>query len=61
MWVKDRIAFLHNGICLEKVKIPELNDIIPGAFRKSKRVRVKLKELGYESILIGGMTARVTR
>lgn len=37
----------------------ELHDIIPGAFGKSKRGRVKLKKLGYESILIGGMTARV--
>ena len=58
---KNRVAVLHNGIRLGKIKIPELHDIIPGAFGKHKWIRVKFKELGYESILKGGMTARVTR
>jgi len=58
---KDRVTVPHNGIRLGKVKIPELYDIFPGAFRKHKGIRVKFKELGYESILIGGMSARVTR
>ena len=60
-WSKNRVAVLHNGIGLGKIKIPELHDIIPGAFREHKGIRVKVKELGYESILIGGMTAGVTR
>ena len=44
-----------------KIKIPELHDIIPGAFRKHEGIRIKLKETGYESILTGGMAARITR
>ena len=58
---KDRVTFLHNRIRLGKIEKPELDDIIPGAFGKNKGIRVKFKELGYESILKGGMTARVTR
>ena len=58
---KNRVAVPHNGIREGKIEIPELHDIIPGGFGKDKRVRVKLKEVGYESILIGGMTAGVTR
>ena len=60
-WSKNRVAVLHNGIGLGKIKIPELHDIIPGAFREHKGIGIKVKELGYESILIGGMSARVTR
>ena len=48
-------------ISLGKVQIPELHDIIPGTFRKYEGIRIKLKEIGYESILIGGMAARITR
>ena len=58
---KNRVTFLHNGIRQGKIEIPELHDIVPGAFWKHKGIRIKFKELGYESILIGGMTARVTR
>ena len=58
---KNRVALLHNGISLEKIQIPELHDIIPGAFRKHEGIRIKLNEIGYESILIGGMAARITR
>ena len=58
---KNRVAVLHNGISQGKIEIPELHDIIPGAFRKHKRIRIKLKEIGYESILIGGMTAGISR
>ncbi len=58
---KNRVTILHDRISLGKIEIPELHDIIPGGFGKDKRVRVKLKEVGYESILIGGMTAGVTR
>ena len=58
---KNRIAFLHDRIRLGKIEKPELHDIIPSAFGKHKGIRVKFKELGYESILKGGMTARVTR
>ena len=58
---KDRVTFLHNGICLGKIEIPELHDIVPGAFWKHKGIRIKFKELGYESILIGGMAAGIRR
>ena len=58
---KDRVAVPHDGIRLGKVEVPELHDIVPGAFGKHKGIRVKFKELGYESILKGGMTAGVTR
>ena len=58
---KNRVTILHDRIRLGKIEIPELHDIIPSAFGKHKGVRVKFKELGYESILIGGMTAGVTR
>ena len=61
MRAKNRVTFLHNGIRLGKVQIPELHDIIPGTFRKGEGIRIKLKESGYESILIGGMAARITR
>ncbi len=53
LWTKNRVAVLHNGIRQGKIEIPELHDIIPGAFRKHKRIRIKLKEVGYEGILIG--------
>ena len=58
---KNRVTFLHDRISHGKIEKPELHDIIPGAFGKHKGIRVKFKELGYESILKGGMTARVTR
>ena len=58
---KNRVALLHNGICQGKIQIPELHDIVPGAFGKYKGIGIKLKKIGYESILIGGMTARITR
>ncbi|WP_455056003.1 hypothetical protein [Merdimonas faecis] len=58
---ENRITLLHNGICLGKIQIPELHDIIPGTFRKYEGIRIKLKKIGYESILIGGMAARITR
>lgn len=58
---KNRVTILHNGICQGKIEIPELHDIVPGAFGKHKGIRVKFKELGYESILIGGMSARIRR
>ena len=58
---KNRVALLHNGISQGKIEIPELHDIVPCVFRKHKWVRVKFEEFGYESILIGGMAARITR
>ena len=58
---KNRVTVLHNGIGLRKIEIPKLHDIIPGAFRKHKGIRIKFKELGYESILIGGMAAGIRR
>ena len=58
---KNRVTILHDRIRLGKIEIPELYDIIPSAFWKHKGIRVKFKELGYESILKGGMTARVIR
>ena len=58
---KDRITILQNGIRLGKIRIPELHDIIPCAFGKNKRIGIKFKEVGYEGILIGGMTARISR
>ena len=58
---KNRVTFLHNRIRLGKIEIPELHNIIPGAFGKRKGIRVKFKELGYESILIGGMSTRISR
>ena len=58
---KNGVTLLHNGISLGKVQIPELHDIIPATFRKYEGIRIKLKESGYESILIGGMAARITR
>ena len=58
---KDRVTVPHDGIRLGKVEVPELHDIVPGAFGKHKGIGVGLKEVGYESILVGGMSARVTR
>ena len=58
---KDRVAVPHDGIRLGKVEVPELHDIVPGAFGKHKGIRVKFKELGYESILEGGMAAGICR
>ena len=58
---KNRVTLLHNGICQGKIEIPELHDIVPGAFGKHKGVRIKLNKIGYESILIGGMAARISR
>ena len=58
---KNRVTLLHNGIRQGKIEIPELHDIIPGAFGKRKGIRIKFQEIGYESILIGGMAARITR
>ena len=43
------------------LEIPELHDINLSAFRKHKGIRIKFKELGYESILISGMAANITR
>jgi hypothetical protein len=50
----------NNGIGKGKIQIPELHDIIPGAFGKNKGIRIKFEEFGYESILISGMAARIT-
>ena len=58
---KDRITILHKGISQGKIEIPKLHDIVPGAFGKHKGIRIKFQEIGYESILIGGMAARITR
>ena len=58
---KDRITLLHKGISQGKIEIPKLHDIVPGAFGKHKGIGIKLKKIGYESILIGGMAARITR
>ena len=58
---KDRITVLHDGIGKGEIQIEELHDIVPGAFGKNKGVGIKLKEIGYESILIGGMSASVAR
>ena len=58
---KNRVTLLHNGIRQGKIQIPELHDIIPGAFGKHKGIGIKLKKIGYESILIGGMAARISR
>ena len=58
---KNRVTLLHNGIRQGEIQIPELHDKIPGAFGKYKGIRIKFQKIGYESILIGGMTARITR
>ena len=58
---KNRVTLLHNGIRQGKIEIPELHDIIPGAFGKRKGIRIEFQEIGYESILIGGMAARISR
>ena len=55
------VTFPHDRIRLGKIEIPELHDIIPGAFWKHKGIRIKFKKLGYESILIGGMAAGICR
>lgn len=56
---ENRVAVLHKRISLGKSQISELHDIIPGAFRKHKGVGIKFQDI--ESILTGGMTARITR
>ena len=61
MWSEDRVALLHDGISEGEVKIPELDDIIPSVFWKDKGIGIEFEEFGYESILIGGMAARITR
>ena len=58
---KNRVTFLHNGISQGEIQIPELYDIIPGAFGKYKGIGIKFQKIGYESILIGGMAARIIR
>lgn len=58
---KNRIACLHYGIGLGKIKKPKLHGIIPSAFRKDKGIRIEIKEIGYKSILIGGMSASIQR
>ena len=58
---KNRVTFLHNGISQGEIQIPELHDKIPGAFGKYKGIRIKFQKIGYESILIGGMAARISR
>ena len=58
---QSRVTLLHNGIRQGKIQIPELHDIISGAFGKYKGIRIKFQKIGYESILIGGMAARITR
>ena len=60
-FAKTSYSFLHDRIRLGKIEIPELHDIIPGAFWKHKGIRIKFKKLGYESILIGGMAAGICR
>ena len=60
-WSGDRVTLLHDGISEGEVQIPELDDIIPCVFRKDEGIGIKFEEFGYESILIGGMTARITR
>jgi hypothetical protein len=59
--IRFQMPAFQQGKKLGKIEIPELHDIIPSAFGNHKGIRVKFKELGYESILKGGMTARVTR
>lgn len=51
----------HNGISQGEIKIPELHDTVLGVFRKHEGIRIKLKKIGYKSILIGDMTVRITR
>ena len=51
---KDRIALLHNGICKRKVKIPELDNVIPRRFRKRKGIGIKFQEIGYEAAFFRG-------
>ena len=58
---QSRVTLLHNGIRQGKIQIPELHDIISGAFGKYKGIRIKFQKIGYESILIGGMAARISR
>ena len=43
-------------VSVRKIKIPELGNNHPG-----KRVGINFQEIGYKGILIGGMTAKVTR
>jgi hypothetical protein len=52
---------LYDGIGRGKIKIPELHDIIPGAFRERKELRIKLQEIGYKSIRIDDMAVGITR
>ena len=39
---------MYDGIGRGKIKIPELHDIIPGAFRERKELRIKLQEMGLQ-------------
>ena len=43
------------------IKKSKLHDIIPSTFRKYKGIRIEIKEIGYKSILIGGMSASIQR
>ncbi len=58
-WDEDIIV--KRLILIMMLEIPELHDINLSAFRKHKGIRIKFKELGYESILISGMAANITR
>ena len=58
---KDGVTILHDGIGHRKLQIPKLYDIIPSTLRKGKRVGIKFKKFGYESILIGGVSADINR
>ena len=58
---KNRVTFLHDRIRLGKDEVLELHDIVPGALGKDKGIGIGRKEIGYEGILIGGMSARISR
>jgi len=41
--------------------MPKFNDDVPSVLRKGKKIRIEMKNLSQDKVLIGGMTADVTR
>ena len=58
---KNGVILLQNGIWMRKIEIPKLYNKILCVFKKHKRIRIKLKKIGYKIILIVGMSAMITR
>lgn len=59
---ENRIAVLHEGVQLREVKSPEFFHDIPCRSReRGNSIRIIVTQLSQDTLLIGGMTARIKR